>query len=306
MAGSGMAGSEMGAPTVETTPTPDIVDLAPHRVGVPGTGVSLSLPADMELAALGPIFVDPEQDIRVVVLITSSERAAATAPGDAERFPHELDRPLPLEGRIAGRVRWRTREHDGGSFDGWQLRAERGGRTLSINALYTGDAEDEFRSLLGVLASVEWLPGREDNRAAMGVAFPPVAGLYPLDDAVGALAFAENPGADQSGAQLFLTVPGQRIPADTFDEGCAGLLAEEGQRAADHEPLRTEHFRGCTGTAPSPTDPGRAQYRAALRAEDGSILVAIGDVESTGMSAWRPRFADIIRALTPTRRRDER
>ena len=290
-ANSDMASSDM-ANEVPSTPA------LSTRIGVPGTGVSLDVPPGFELASVGPLYVSTDAQTQLLVVITSAEREPAD--DTAARFPRLLDREVPLAGGLRGQVRWRTRRHDGGVFDGWNLRAERAGRVLSVSALYTGASEAEFRSLLGVLGSVEWLPGREDNRAAMGIEFPPVAGLYPQADAIGALAFAEHPALHEDDAQLFVSVPGYRVDAPTFRDGCAGLLGDATTPSEDIRPLRTDAFTGCEGHAASPRA-GHTQYRAALRAPDGSLLVAVGDVDSRRYAEWAGRFTDVVRALSLTR-----
>src|SRR5688572_6608672 len=92
----------------------------PGALRIPGTGVTLVPPPGLTIAGAGPTLIDESNGEAFISFIQGEPRLAL----DRNRmwrggvFPSE---PEHLQGELTGDLYMRTRENDGGGWDGWML-----------------------------------------------------------------------------------------------------------------------------------------------------------------------------------------
>jgi hypothetical protein len=284
-----------------TPPSSSNVDGAPPepaldeaRVHVPGTGVTFVAPVGVHLAPVGSMLTDAAGEILVSVTIGPAGNSPERAESWLAMYPSA---PESVSiGAFSGRLRYRTRDRDGGTSDGWALVLCDTESCLLFTISDSGREHERWRRWRRNALSVDWRPAEIDPELALGVTLGSVPGMR-VDSAVAGLLSYR---ADVKGVHL--TVLG--IPRSLSDEPevCVSSLRAVSEQVEFSAPVAIPRsklgFHGCEMVTKGGTAKG--EYWAAVGTPTGGVLMVSGDAPASVFSTWRPRFEAAVRTLRPT------
>lgn len=322
---AGSDASTHEAPRVATAFEGNATELpVPHdpslhgRTAVPGTGVTMNVPAGAELTPVGAGFVS-ERDrflIRVAVANGSREtldQLVTSMRADAEEIATER---ITLEGRPARLVVDRQR-HANLDLERVWIFAQEGQRALVAVGAYAANSPVEIRNAVrDTVLSTRWDPEEAvDPERAAGFGLTPPEGLAIEPQIANTLTYLA-PGTElspASGRPAMLVVPLPfDVPPTQRIEFCTRILPEAGPVGEDtvlaRGEIATDTLQGCEvfgrEEIPEPIEGGAqelATYAAIVFADDASFMV-VGSVEASQRDTWAPRFAAATRTVSTVNR----
>jgi len=269
----------------------------PDALRIPGTGVTLVPPPGLTIAGAGPTLID-ESGGEAFISFTQTEPRLALARNPMWRggvFPSE---PEHLEGELTGDLYVRTRENDGGGWDGWLLSITKGDKNLTVLATYTGISPETFRRFKEHLLTISWDPTIADPELAVGVSLTP-KGLQVVRGGFGGGAYnrAGVFGApDPSILVQALPIPAMKS-ADIFPAGCQESISAGVGSESIVGPLtkETQTYSYCEGWSKKSSP--KMRYLALIRLPSGSLISVGGAAEAADFDAALPVFREAVATL---------
>lgn len=259
-------------------------------VKVPGTGVSMSLPASMQRGPLGAYYMEPSGQTIVQILVGRKEHGVEEAPLFGRMYPTG-PRRIDL-GQTQARLYKRTRAENGGGWDGWSYNVSGRESALNVSVMYTGSDAEWFDSFEQLLETVRWDERELDSERSFQ-AHISVPGLQLVQRQVGGLRFTAD-GSPDAGGVPSLGVQAMPVTAaqagQLFPAICATGIAnafEPGKYSGPHR-FESEGIAGCDGWAS--VEDEKMVYIVILRTADGAILSAIGNLAPKNFEATRDSF----------------
>jgi hypothetical protein len=250
-----------------------------HRVAVPGTGVTMTLPEGVVLPPFGTFLYDNAREVVVVVTAASASRDQTQDPLMRALYPDPVEsfRSSTLEGNLYRR----TRAEDGGGYDGWWLVVHKDDQILDVKISYSGSKPGEFLRLKQYLSTVSWDGRLADPEVAFGLKLN-VPGMQLVRAGFGALSYSSDGQPNENEPYLLATVIPGRLMGDisNFRRVCeAGKsISAQGKSFSQIRYQTSNRMTVCDAWSLNPTLTGQ-DYFAALMLPDASIVQVAGHGE---------------------------
>jgi hypothetical protein len=268
------------------------------RTMVPGTGVTISVPASFSLAPVGPSFVEPSGQTFIQILIGRKEHATEKGQYFHSLYPVG---PIKIEnGTTHGRLYKRTRAENGGGWDGWSYNVIGSESALTIAVMYTGADKGWFESFEHIFQSVTWDESKLDSEVSFGAAFS-VPGLRVVPRQSGGILYTPNgePGTP-SPSLLIQALPIPPSKAGTvFPSACESAIKKVfiGEPSTGVQMFEGNGISGCDAWSTSSS--AKMVYTVLFRTSDGGVLSGIGAMPVETAEQLRLAFR---KAVTEIRR----
>ena len=165
----------------------------------------------------------------------------------------------------------------------------------------SGPESSRWRDYLPRMESVRWDPAALDPELAFGLTAGPIEGMRLARDGGGGLIYAAERSEDTK--LMILGLPSPLASAIPDEEECARTVlkaAGPDLPLSEPSPFAVDGRIGCE--LDILRSGGMAGYAAVVTAPGGrGVVVAMGDAPAAERATWRPRFAEAMRALRPTR-----
>jgi hypothetical protein len=242
----------------------------------------------------------------VTLIDDAGEVTVSVTIGPAARF--DLDNPWPemvgafpggpeavRVGALRGRLRHRSREKDGGAYDGWWLSACSPERCLGVLVTDQGKDRERWQHWRGNALSVEWRDIPVDTELALGASAGRIVGMHLDSGVAGGLGYKADSGED-----VDLTVKAAPLTGPALTPEVCATVARKAYRNV--EPARDVSGAKVRGCEVDSADETRSIYTALVRPRDDSgTLMVMGTAPTSSFRTWRPRFAAAVHALRWTR-----
>lgn len=250
-------------------------DTSPTKV--PGTGVSMTLPSAMKRGPIGTYFIEPTGNTVVQIMVGTKEHAVENGQMFKKIYPLE-PRQIDRGGKQA-RLYKRTREDNGGGWDGWSYNLVGKQSALNVSVMYTGSDDEWFGSFERFLETVDWDERQLDSEKSFQAQIV-VPGLKMVQKQVGGLSFTTDGAAGDEGSSFVVqTLPVSPAQASQlFPAICDTAIPQSFGEAKYSGPHRfeSEDVVGCDGWGKVAN--GMKLYVVMLRTADGGVVSAIGNL----------------------------
>jgi len=245
------------------------------KTSIPGTGVTMELPDDVVLAPFGTTSTNASRQIVLAVVSGSAEHDLAKNATQRALYPDPSE--TFHNASLTGTLYSRSRNTDGGNWDGWWLNVEKGNNVLAVMISYSGNAPGKLEELKKYLSTLTWDGTLGDPEIAFGLKLD-VQGMKLAHSGVGALLYTTDGNVSWNEGHLYVyTTPGSlQRDATKFHFACE-TAADKMLGGKSRTPTR---YQVNNGIHACDTWSGLgligSKYFAVLWLPDGSVVLATG------------------------------
>lgn len=268
---------------------------------IPGTGVTMTLPADVVHPPVGTMMSDPKWEVNVSISTSTMPRNVAPVAAHEWRGRH----PGPIENVALGTLDGMLGRRPGGDGEQmWALLIQAEDRQVDVELRDRRKDPAQFEALRRHLLSVRWEPSKVDAEEAFGVTPGAIAGLELDKGSAGQLYYRSR---GKAGPRVIVTLTGGALPlVGTLDGptcrerlgGQAALLAAPGTTVKPPQPM-PDGLDGCDVDVSR--QGGERVYLAFVVGPTGGFVLLSGSAPETSFTQWRPRFRAAATGLRSAR-----
>jgi hypothetical protein len=255
----------------------------------PGTGLSVDVPPDLRPTPVGSALIDESGETIILFSGGASQTDLETDPTwrALYRNPPERIKTDFIEGNLYKR----TRQNDGGKWDGWFLAVHRGNKSFIVMASYTGTSQEKFERIRKQLTTIRWNDKHIEAEKAMGVQLAP-NGLKAVPDVFGALSYNTEGRIGGSGPNILvqlMPIPPAQAPA-IVPSGCATVLGNAFAGVPYEGPKidTSEGFQRCEAWSNQTSK--EIRYASLVRTPNNGLLMIVGTSTAEQFKDFLPKI----------------
>lgn len=249
--------------------------VASSRTSITGTGVTIELPDDVVLAPFGTTSTNASRQIVLAVVSGSAEHDLSKNATQRALYPDPSE--TFHNAGLTGTLYSRSRNIDGGNWDGWWLNVKKGNNVLAVMISYSGNAPGKLEELKKYLSTVTWDGTLGDPEIAFGLKLD-VQGMKLARPGIGALLYTTDGNVSWSEEHLYVyTTPGNLQRDETKFHFTCEAAADKLLGSKSRTPMRYQvnnRIQACDTW--SGLGLIGSEYSAVLWLPDGSVVLATG------------------------------